>query len=110
MLQHLHGVVCMLPCSLDRQGRAHCALHSSPQLQRTLSACWDGREGKYDPLVPSATGWRLVIAGSGVGRVVVPAGGIPGGERDNAALLVEGSLCAEYFTVRDMLYGQYHVC
>lgn len=57
-----------------------------------------------------AAGWRPAHAGSGVSRAVVPVGGTVGGERDNAALLVEGSLCAEYFTVRDMLYGQYHVC
>ncbi len=57
-----------------------------------------------------AAGSRPADAGSGVSRAVVPVGGTVGGERDNAALLVEGSLCAEYFTVRDMLYGQYHVC
>ncbi len=38
----------------------------------------------------------------------MPVGGTVGGERDNAALLLEGSVCAEHFTVRHMLYGQYH--
>lgn len=29
---------------------------------------------------------------------------------DNAALLIEGALCPEYYAVRDLLYGQYHIC
>ena len=28
----------------------------------------------------------------------------------DAALLLEGALCPEYYVVRDLLYGQYHIC
>lgn len=47
---------------------------------------------------------------AGSGTEVATASNLAGLEKDNAAILVEGSLCGEYFTVRDLLYGQYHVC
>lgn len=28
----------------------------------------------------------------------------------DAELLLEGALCPEYYVVRDLLYGQYHIC
>ena len=44
-----------------------------------------------------------------------PAGGKMGNfaaglVHTDAALLLEGALCPEYYVVRDLLYGQYHIC
>jgi cleavage and polyadenylation specificity factor subunit 2 len=29
---------------------------------------------------------------------------------DEGTLVVEGPLCGDYYTVREVVYGQYHVC
>jgi hypothetical protein len=44
--------------------------------------------------------WRLVVGGSLVVRRDAPDG----------QLLMEGPLCEDYFTVRDVVYSQYNVC
>lgn len=48
----------------------------------------------------------------GANRVANGNFGPGGGETapENAALMLEGALCPEYYAVRDLLYGQYHIC
>lgn len=48
------------------------------------------------------------------GGVLYCAGGVAvrrqGGEEGSSSLVVEGPLSKEYYRIRDVVYGQYHVC
>lgn len=59
-----------------------------------------------------ASGSSATANGAAMGA---PAGGKMGGFAagpvpTDAALLLEGALCPDYYVVRDLLYGQYHIC
>ena len=67
----------------------------------------------------SAQTGGILANGSAAAADGVAAGAPAGGKMGNfaaglvptdAALLLEAALCPEYYVVRDLLYGQYHIC
>lgn len=63
----------------------------------------------------SAGPGSALACGSAATADGAPAGGkmgsfAAGPVPTEAALLLEGALCPDYYVVRDLLYGQYHIC
>lgn len=44
------------------------------------------------------------------GHVVVRRRQPGGGDDDGGGLLVEGALSEDYYRIREVVYGQYHIC
>lgn len=79
----------------------------APQVASATAAAVQPGEGMG--CANGASGAGSVAAGK-LGGKLSGGTGAAAAAAEHVALMLEGSLCPEYYAVRNLLYGQYHIC